>query len=215
MRGLPGDSESGENPIIANDSFKPTPLRGATYTGILAEEMLMNSTQAGQIAVLLNKQNKLDGEYDADLVLSSADQYLFETDEATGDIRAAVEVKRVQWYQHEVLHLSVSPDHRREGLGKGLLIRAEDLAKQNHARILQCTIRADNSASCALFKSVGFRHTATFTMCGPGTTLPCGRRNLSQQNTSRAKPWRLATLARRSLKVDVRRTETIIGGERR
>jgi len=29
MRGLPGDSESGENPIMSNNSFKPTPLRGA------------------------------------------------------------------------------------------------------------------------------------------------------------------------------------------
>jgi len=29
MRGLPGDSESGENPIMPNNSFKPTPLRGA------------------------------------------------------------------------------------------------------------------------------------------------------------------------------------------
>jgi hypothetical protein len=26
MRGLPGDSESGENPIMLNNSFKPTPL---------------------------------------------------------------------------------------------------------------------------------------------------------------------------------------------
>jgi len=29
MRELPGDSESGENPIMPNNSFKPTPLRGA------------------------------------------------------------------------------------------------------------------------------------------------------------------------------------------
>jgi hypothetical protein len=29
MRGLPSGSESGENPIMPNNSFKPTPLRGA------------------------------------------------------------------------------------------------------------------------------------------------------------------------------------------
>src|SRR5512135_1718887 len=29
MRGLPGDSESGEIPIMPNNSFKPTPLRDA------------------------------------------------------------------------------------------------------------------------------------------------------------------------------------------
>jgi len=29
MRGLPGDSESGEDPIMPNNSFKSMPLRGA------------------------------------------------------------------------------------------------------------------------------------------------------------------------------------------
>jgi len=29
MRGLPDDSENGENPIIPDNSFKPTLLRGA------------------------------------------------------------------------------------------------------------------------------------------------------------------------------------------
>jgi ribosomal protein S18 acetylase RimI-like enzyme len=140
--------------------------------------MMMNSTQAEQIAVLLNKQNMLDGEYDADRVLSSADQYLFEMDEATGDINAAVEVKSVQWYQYEILHLSVSPDHRREGLGKRLLARAEEFAKQNRARILQCTIRAENSASCALFKSVGFRHTATFNNVRTGNNVTVWQKEL-------------------------------------
>jgi ribosomal protein S18 acetylase RimI-like enzyme len=155
--------------------------------GVRAEEMMMNSTQAEQIAFLLNKQNKLDGEYDADRVLSSEDQYLFETDEATGDISAAVEIKRVQWYQYEILHLSVSPDHRREGLAKRLLIRAEEFAKQNRARILQCTIRADNSASCALFKSVGFKHTATFNNVLTGNNVTVWQKELIPATRSPSK----------------------------
>jgi hypothetical protein len=34
MRGLPGDSEDAENPIMPNNSFKPTPLRGAPNSGV-------------------------------------------------------------------------------------------------------------------------------------------------------------------------------------
>ncbi len=36
MRGLPGDSESGEDPIMPDNSFKPTPLRGAAEPRALA-----------------------------------------------------------------------------------------------------------------------------------------------------------------------------------
>ncbi|MDX9922291.1 MAG: hypothetical protein RBS58_06510 [Syntrophales bacterium] len=35
MRGLPGDSESGENPIMPNNSFKPMPLRARFNSGVM------------------------------------------------------------------------------------------------------------------------------------------------------------------------------------
>lgn len=85
----------------------------------------MNATQAKEIAILLNKQNKLHVKCDADDILRTADQYCYLTDEQTGEVSAAVQTKRVQWYQHEVLHLSVAPAHVRKGLGKKLLDEAE------------------------------------------------------------------------------------------
>ena len=138
----------------------------------------MNSTQAEQIAVLLNEQNKLDGEYHADRVLASEMRYLFETDQTTGAVTAAVEVKRVQWYQSEILHLSVSADLRGRGLGRKLIARTEELAKENRARILQCTIRADNQASCALFESMQFTHTATFNNVRTGNNVTVWQKEL-------------------------------------
>ncbi len=122
----------------------------------------MNREQAEQIANLLNEQNRLDGEYTAGRVLASAGEYLFQTDGETGRVTAFVQLKRVQWYQHEMLHLSVSPEHRREGLARRLSDRAEELARREGACIIQCTIRSDNRASMALAESCGLRRTATF-----------------------------------------------------
>lgn len=75
---------------------------------------------------------------------------------------AAVEVKKVQWYQCEIDHLSVHPDSRGQGIGRGLIEEAERKATQLGARIAQCTIRVGNRESEELFKSSGYTPGATF-----------------------------------------------------
>jgi ribosomal protein S18 acetylase RimI-like enzyme len=122
----------------------------------------MNRNQAEQIANLLNTQNQLDHPYDADMVLNNAKDYRFLIDDDQVLIIAAVEIKRIQWYQSEILHLSVSPQHQRKGLGRRLLADAEADAKGKGDRILQCTIREDNVPSKKLFQSAGFTCTSTF-----------------------------------------------------
>jgi ribosomal protein S18 acetylase RimI-like enzyme len=120
----------------------------------------MEQQQAQQIAEILNSRNQLDTPYTAQMVLQHADDYLFDLDE--GAVVACVEVKKVQWYQWEICHLSVAETHERHGRGKTLVRRAEEKAKAGHARIIQCTIRVGNEPSERAFRRSGYREACCF-----------------------------------------------------
>lgn len=120
----------------------------------------MTQQQAEQIATLLNSRNQLTRKYAAAQVLNESDDYLFQSD--NGIVVACVEVKRVQWYQWEICHLSVKEEYTRQGRGKQLLQCAEEKAWKGHARILQCTIRVGNEASEETFRRSGFREACCF-----------------------------------------------------
>jgi ribosomal protein S18 acetylase RimI-like enzyme len=121
----------------------------------------MDHDHARQIAELLNSQNQLVLQYDADLVLKAAANYLYDISD-TGKIIACAELKRVQWYQFEIDHLAVAPAAICKGFAKGLLRRCEEQAKEQGGRILQCTIRADNTRSQKLFEKAGFNRVSQF-----------------------------------------------------
>jgi ribosomal protein S18 acetylase RimI-like enzyme len=121
---------------------------------------MMTPRQAEEIAQLLNARNQLQVAYTPAKVQQDADNYLFELDD--GAVVACVEVKKVQWYQWEICHLSVSEKHERQGLGKRLIRRAEDKAKSGAARIVQCTIRVGNEASEQTFRRCGYREACCF-----------------------------------------------------
>lgn len=117
----------------------------------------MNKNQANQIAKLL-KQNDLVLEYTGDLVLNNSENYVFIEEEE--HVMACAELKKVQWYQWEVSHVSVAKP--KCGYGKKIVGLAEAKAIQNNAKIIQCTIRSNNIASIALFKSNGYSQGITF-----------------------------------------------------
>ena len=121
----------------------------------------MDRKQAGQIAELLNTRNQLTKLYNANRILKSADDYEFLLDD-NEKVIAAVMIKKVQWYQWEICHLSVSEAFERQGFGTKLINKAEIKAKKGGARIIQCTIRENNIPSKAIFGKSGFRHVATF-----------------------------------------------------
>jgi ribosomal protein S18 acetylase RimI-like enzyme len=121
----------------------------------------MTPAVAEQIAHLLNTQNQLTVPYTAAKVLKHHDRYLIRLD-AAGRVLGAVEVKKVQWYQCEIDHLSVHPEARGQGIGKSLLQEAEAAARRLGARIAQCTIRVGNVQSEGLFKKHGYSATVTF-----------------------------------------------------
>lgn len=121
----------------------------------------MTINQAEQVAALLNERNELTVRYTGQRLLDSAADFLCRVS-PSGDVIACVEVKRLQWYQTEVLHLTVSAAHERQGHAQALLREAERQARCTNARLLQCTIRENNAASCGLFERLGFKHVSTF-----------------------------------------------------
>ncbi|MEK7996650.1 MAG: GNAT family N-acetyltransferase [Planctomycetota bacterium] len=116
---------------------------------------------AEQIASLLNTQNRLTVQYSAAKVLEHQDRYIVRLGESFS-VLGAVEVKRVQWYQCEIDHLSVDPQFKRQGIGTWLLQKAETRAMELGAGIAQCTIRVGNQESEGLFTKHGYTATVTF-----------------------------------------------------
>jgi ribosomal protein S18 acetylase RimI-like enzyme len=126
--------------------------------------------QADAIAQLLNTRNQLTVQYTRERVRRESADYILRLSEV-GDVIACVQVKMAQWYQAEVLHLTVDEAYEHKGHAKALLCEAERAARTKDARILQCTIRADNAASRKLFEGFGFVHTSTFLNQGSGNIV--------------------------------------------
>ncbi len=140
--------------------------------------MALTNSQAEQIASLLNERNELAVKYSGGRVLEHANNYLCRFSEV-GEVIACVEVKKVQWYQTEVCHLTVAASHARQGHAKALLCEAVRVARANGARLLQCTIRFGNIESEGLFKGFGFVHVGTFLNEGTGNNVGVFQKMLS------------------------------------
>lgn len=120
----------------------------------------MTPKNACEIASLLNSRNELTRQYDSKLVLKGSDNFVYIIEK--GKIVACAEAKPVQWYQWEICHVSVLESEERKGFGRAVLELAEKRAIKGQARILQCTIRVNNSSSKKLFESSEYSKTCTF-----------------------------------------------------
>lgn len=138
----------------------------------------MDRSQAEQIASLLNTQNELTVDYNADRVLEHEENYLVRLDGA-GKIMACAKLKKVQWYQFELLHVTVAQQHHRQGHARSLVAEAASRAIQGGARILQSTIRVGNAASERLFESSGFESVSRFYNVRSKNTISVWQRVLS------------------------------------
>jgi ribosomal protein S18 acetylase RimI-like enzyme len=120
----------------------------------------MNAQEADEIAELLNRRNQLTVVQTAEQVLEHATEYAFKT--LADRVIGAVQVKRVQWYQAELCHLTIHEDYENQGHARQLALDAEKVALSVGARILQCTIRDGNGGSERLFRAAGYCRAATF-----------------------------------------------------
>ena len=114
----------------------------------------MTTLEAKQIAALINSRNRLDKQYTGEGVLGDAAFYEYEV--VDGTVAACVQRKQIQWYQWEILHLSVSEKHEHKGLAYTVYKRTEEKADANKVRLLQCTIREGNKEREAFFSRQGF-----------------------------------------------------------
>jgi N-acetylglutamate synthase-like GNAT family acetyltransferase len=114
----------------------------------------MTRNIAEQIANLLNNRNQLVVEYSADKVLLSKSNYVYLEEE--NEVIACAESKKIQWYQSEISHVSVLEKVEGKGKGKEILSLAEKKAKNEGAKLLQCTIRTNNENSIRLFLRMGY-----------------------------------------------------------
>ncbi len=156
-------------------SFDSQPRAGALTGGTY-----MDQNHAGQIAALLNTRNQLVINYDAKAILAASTQFLFEVQD--DQVVGCVEVKKVQWYQAEVNHLTVHQDYCRRGIAQALLATATARALEDRGRILQCTIRDNNVESTGLFLKNGFVRTALFLYPDSGNNVGVYQKVISPPN---------------------------------
>jgi N-acetylglutamate synthase-like GNAT family acetyltransferase len=140
--------------------------------------MTLTDTHAEQIAALLNERNQLKRKHTRESVLEHAGNYICRFSKEN-NVVACVEVKSVQWYQSEVLHLTVAASQTRKGHAKALLCEAERVARSKGARLLQCTIRDGNTESRSLFEGFGFLHINTFNNPSSGNNVAVFQKVLS------------------------------------
>jgi ribosomal protein S18 acetylase RimI-like enzyme len=142
--------------------------------------MALTDQQADQIAALLNERNELTVPYSRAKIRTNADNYICHFSDE-GAVIACVEVKKVQWYQAEILHLTVAKQYARLGHAKRLLQEAEQAARAHNARILQCTIRESNGPSRALFETCGFRLVSEFFNAHSGNNIGVFQKSLASR----------------------------------
>ena len=122
----------------------------------------MDRKYAAQIAELLNSRNRLTRRYDWSDILDAQADYIYHVDPGIDKVLAAMQLRVVQRYQSEVLHLSVAPSRRRQGLGTRLLEQVEQRARERRVRALQCTTREDNGSGKAIFGKMRFVQVSSF-----------------------------------------------------
>ncbi|HEV2110738.1 MAG TPA: ribosomal protein S18-alanine N-acetyltransferase [Gammaproteobacteria bacterium] len=81
---------------------------------------------------------------------------------ADGDRLAAYALLRMKGRQGHLQSLAVDPEARRRGLGRALIVAAEEAALARGARHMQLELREDNGAAEALYESLGYRHHGTW-----------------------------------------------------
>jgi ribosomal protein S18 acetylase RimI-like enzyme len=121
----------------------------------------MDLKQAEEVANLLNGRNELVQQYRPQTVYAARENYLLEFSSEDSVIGCA-ELKKVQWYQYEISHVSVKKEVEGTGIGWKLLKQAEQMAIQGGGRIIQCTIRANNKCSQEMFARNGYSKASEF-----------------------------------------------------
>lgn len=140
----------------------------------------MNSSEVHrQIVALVNHHSPIVRKIGLSDVMASN----YDITEKDGLILACVKSVKLSWYQTELSHLVVHPEHRRRGHGRALLRRVCEKVRQSQGRLIQVTIRRDNRPCMSLFETEGFRLVNTIIGLS-GTPVGIWQRVLSDRTYS-------------------------------
>lgn len=112
---------------------------------------ISNKEIAKQIAILLNKYNKLTIKYNTEEILLSPDTYVIETE--AGTVTGVAAINKKAYAVSELHHVVVHPAFRKRGIAKHLVITA---LNKSSTPIVYATIRSENKASINVFTYCGF-----------------------------------------------------------
>lgn len=122
--------------------------------------LAMEENIGRQVADLINRRNELTKKHYFDDIIALQDNFVLIMDGS--NLVACAEVKQVQWYQHEICHVSVHESYEGTGKGNEILRMAEQKALNKNARVIQCTIREANKDSIRLFTRNNYRKVNDF-----------------------------------------------------
>lgn len=102
-----------------------------------------------EIKELINKRNFLSKKITTKQIKDNLENYvcLIENNNFIG----CVQVKKIQWYQSEICHFSIKEEYEGKGKSYELIKMAEEKAKNENSRVIQCTIRKNNTKSINFF----------------------------------------------------------------
>lgn len=120
----------------------------------------MTKYEAQEIVDLINSRNQLSKNYSSEDILSHKENYVFIKE--NNKVITCAQTKKVQWYQTEISHVSIAENIEGKGYGSKILQLAEKMTLENSSKILQCTIRTNNTNSIRLFSNKGYKQINTF-----------------------------------------------------
>lgn len=109
--------------------------------------MIDNLTR--EIKDLINKRNFLSKKITTKQVEDNLGNYIYLIE--NNNFIGCVQVKKIQWYQSEICHFSIKEEYEGKGKSNKLIKMAEEKAKNDNSRIIQCTIRENNIKSINFF----------------------------------------------------------------
>lgn len=113
-------------------------------------------------ADLTNLINRF-GDLHSEVLISSEAARFYCTTLREGRLVGCIKLQPVNWYQADLSHLVVHPEYRRQNIARILIAKACRRARLADCRIVQSTIRHNNTAASDLFCSSGFMPTVSFT----------------------------------------------------
>ncbi len=122
--------------------------------------MVCSALQIGQMVELINEHSPLTIKVTPQKIDRDFSSYTVIEEDSV--VIALGKLLKLSWYQGEISHVVVRPEHRRTGYGHRIVENVCDNAAALGLKVVQCTIRSSNDVSQRLFSHMDFRPCTAF-----------------------------------------------------